>query len=164
VTSAITIKALVECDAITEALLKEHEEIEKWLQALSDGMAAGANQEILMCILTTVEDFCVVHFDSEEQGFRNRDYVKADAHANAHKQFLQRLHGARTAITGSQFAASDTSDLLNSFHNHVDFFDKPAYVWSLWQHFQAGDETPQHLSELCSLDRLGKITWTDFVG
>jgi hemerythrin-like metal-binding protein len=156
---ATTINALIQCDAITQALHEEHKTLYESLRTLSDAIATGASRETITYILDRVQDFCISHFEHEEQFFSERAYSKADAHKTAHKQLIQRLRTVRMAIISDQFAASDIPGLIDSFNSHIVAFDKPAYVWYLWQHFQAEDETPQQLKELCSLDRLGQLSW-----
>jgi hemerythrin-like metal-binding protein len=156
---ATTIDALVECDAITEALNEEHKTLYEGLFVLNNAVTAGANQEFLTSILDNIDIFCFAHFQNEERFFRDRAYVKSDAHEAAHQQLIQRLRTVRKAINTRQLTASDITLLIDMFNNHIVAFDKPAHVWSLWQHFEAGDETSQQIKELCSLDRLGKVSW-----
>jgi hemerythrin-like metal-binding protein len=157
--SATTIGALVECDAITEALNKEHKTLLEGLIALNNAVTAGANQELLTSLLDNIELFCSAHFQSEERFFRDRAYVKSDAHEIAHQQLIQRLRTVRKAINAGQLTELDIPHLIDIFNNHIVAFDKPAHVWSLWQHVEAGEETAQQIKELCSLDRLGKLSW-----
>jgi hemerythrin-like metal-binding protein len=156
---ATTIDALVECDAITEALRQEHNTLHEGLIALKEALTAGANQESLTRILDNFGGFCLAHFESEERYFRDCAYVKMAAHEAAHQQLIERLRNTRMAISTGQLTASDLTTLIDSFNNHVNVFDKPAYVWALWQQFNAEQETPQQIKELCSLDNLGKLSW-----
>lgn len=156
---ATSIDELVKCDAITEALNEEHKTLYEGLIVLNNAVTAGANQDFVASILDSIEIFCFAHFQNEERFFRGRAYVKSDPHEIAHQQLIQRLRTVRNAINAGQLTASDIRLLIDIFNNHIVAFDKPAHVWSLWQHFEAGDETAQQIKELCSLDRLGKLSW-----
>ena len=161
VSIAEKITALTQCEAITEALKLEHKEIEKALQSLVDASVTAPSDTLAQLgIIDTVLDFFAEHFQSEERVFSDQGYARLEEHTASHERLLREFHDARRAISEGQLEPPlDVSTLIGAFHAHVALFDRPAYVSLLWRHFDSGSETGQHISELASLDRLGKITW-----
>jgi hemerythrin-like metal-binding protein len=147
------IKALTECDAVTSALMAEHYAIEDALQALDGAVLAGATRETLTRIMDVVVDFCVAHFSSEEQEFRDHGYADVESHARAHKALLKRFRAARVAVSKGEMAGTlDAVDLLNTFHNHIAIFDKPAHAHKLRQSIDRGEGDTFH--QQVELDQL----------
>jgi hemerythrin len=93
---ARVLNALTNGGAITAELQTEHQAIRDSLQALRDALLAGATPETAAETLDTVLDFCVAHFRSDEQAFRDHGYADADAHAGAYEILLGRLRAARS--------------------------------------------------------------------
>ena len=154
--SARTIKALTECGAVTAALKAEHDAIEDALRALTEAMLADANTATLTQIMDILLDFCVAHFDSEEQELLDNGYPETVGHASAHKALLRRFRVARTALSKGQIEATlDASDLLNSFHNHVARFDRPAHAHLLRKRIDSGEgDRLHHQTQLNQLYRV----------
>lgn len=152
------IKALTDCDAVTSALMAEHYAIEDALQALDGAVLAGATAETLAQIMDVVVDFCVNHFASEEQEFRDHGIVGADLHARAHRALLRRFRAARVAVREGRIEGTlDAGDLLNAFHNHIGRFDRPAYALKLKQRIDAGQgDADVQRAELNQLYRTAK--------
>jgi hemerythrin len=149
---ARTIKALIDCGALSAALHLEHQAIENSLQALSDALFAGAPTETLTEIIDIVLDFCVAHFQSEEREFRDHVYAGAAAHSIAHEKMLGALRDVRTAISEGHIDATlEAGELINGFHYHVSHFDRPACAQLLRESINRDGETLQRLTEL---DRL----------
>jgi hemerythrin-like metal-binding protein len=127
----------------------EHQAIENALQTLGDAMVAGARSEILTEIMDTILDSSVAHFRNEEQEFRNQCYAGSDGHARAHETLLGRLRSVRTAVSeGQPEAILAACDLLNSFHDHIDRLDRPAFTQILRQHSANGSASFHQLAEL----------------
>ena len=120
---------LTDCGAISAALTAEHQAIDVALETLAEAMHAGASVEVLNKIMSMVLRFCEEHFAREERCFRARGYFDIELHVSAHEDLLRSFRAVQIAISTNQLEATlDASDLLNTFHNHVDGLDRLAHA------------------------------------
>jgi hemerythrin len=157
----MAIEALTECGAVSAALQAEHAAIESALQTLGDAMLAGAKPESLAKIMDMVVEFCLCHFEAEDQLFAGGEH--GQVHAGAHKTLLAKFRAVRDSIgEGQPEGTLDAADLLNDFHNHVTHFDRASHAILLQQNIdrKTGD-TYQQLNELRRVARTGNIAPAD---
>ncbi len=114
--------------ASEQALEKEHIAIENAFTLLSEAVDMGSDPKTVARLLDTIVFFSEAHFSSEEQYFDRRGYLDADIHAAAHNVLLRKFRAARVrAGEGRREPELNISGLLRNFHDHIDYFDKPAH-------------------------------------
>lgn len=96
--SSKTINLLAECGETSAALEAEHAAIQSALEALGDAMLAGAPLETLANHMGSVIDFCVTHFEDEEEFLRRNG--DDELHASAHNEMLSGFRAVRNSIRG----------------------------------------------------------------
>jgi hemerythrin-like metal-binding protein len=135
VNHALAIRTLTECGAPTAALQVEHAAIETSLRTLKAAILAGASGGIITSILDVCVDFCVTHFESEEEAMRKSGYAHLEAHHAAHNRLLKRFQEARACATGDSLAvaALDGFDLLQDFEEHIRTHDTLFHMNSVRQ-------------------------------
>jgi len=164
---ARAIKALTNCGAITAALEKEHEAIDSALHSLNAALVAGASAETIVQIMDMVVDFCTAHFRNEEEAFIGSSYTDADAHASAHAELLRSFQAVRLGVSNGIFLARlEGTDLLKSFHAHIERFDRAAHADILVAEFvkkwgsgvaEADAELERSVRELRTLQAQGPL-------
>jgi hemerythrin-like metal-binding protein len=100
------------------------------LQSLGNAVLSGAPRPEVIEILNSAIEFCVLHFEDEEGFMRKHGYSGLAGHAAAHKRMLAKFRGMRRRATGSgiSMATLDAVDLLHDFHEHVNTWDRCAFL------------------------------------
>ena len=130
-------------------------------------MSVAATTQELLKLADTIVNFCETHFASEEQFLRDCRYPGFDEHAEKHKGMLSQVCDIRTAISaGNQEAVTDCAKLINSFHDHITRFDRPAYKWAAGIATFRTHSIPEHfVKHICHVESATEdLIHPDFAG
>ncbi len=122
--------AVAEHGAAIVALEAEHDVIDLELGTLKSAILSGADGALIIYVLDRSIAFCEEHFAHEEGFLRDHGYGQVDDHAALHRELLDRFRCARDRAAGDSMplAALDAFELLQEFKEHVELYDRPAYM------------------------------------
>lgn len=124
------IQASAEHGAAIVALEAEHDAIDLELGTLKSAILSGAEGALIIYVLDRSIAFCEEHFTHEEDFLRDHGYGQVDDHAALHQRLLKSFRCARDLAAGDSLplAALDAFELLQEFKEHVERYDRPAYM------------------------------------
>lgn len=110
---------VAECD-------QQHKRLIELINSLHDAMKAGQGREILEKVLSSLTEYTVYHFGTEEALFQKHGYPKAAEHKRQHSELTRKVKELTDKLSKGQCTITlETLDFLTDWlKNHIQGSDK----------------------------------------